>query len=104
MRTLAIRSRRRRPRDPGAAMTHRIQLHASGRDLYRVSGAVDLHDTGTPILDAAKMLIESGASPSDTLHVVSADATFSDMPLGSILRPRRAPPKFDRALEVWTSR
>lgn len=71
--------------------THRITIHPSGRDLYRVSGTVDLYDTGTPIPDAARSLIAAGASPSDMLTVASQDATFSPMPLGKLAAERPKP-------------
>jgi hypothetical protein len=74
---------------------HRIQLHPAGRDLYRVSGAVDLYDTGTPIPDAARALIAAGASPSDTLQASGADCTFSPMTLGRLTMPRKPPRKSD---------
>ena len=76
-------------------MQHRIQLHASGRDLYRVSGAVDLYDTGAPIPDAARALIAAGASPSDTLQALGADCLFSPMALHRLTAPRRKPLRSD---------
>ena len=86
-------------------MQHRIQIHPSNRPgRHNVTGACRVDYTATPISDAARAILAAGASPSDMLHVAGGDVTILPMSLGSILRPRRAPPKFDRALEVWTSR
>ena len=70
-------------------MNHQIRiLPAAQPGRFDVSGAVDLHDTGAPILDAAQALIAAGASPSDTLQASGADVTFSPMPLGKLAAPR----------------
>ena len=74
---------------------HTIRIQASGRDLYRVSGAVDLYETGTPISDAAKSILAAGASPSDLLSVTGTDFVFSPMPLAKLAAPHKAPRKSD---------
>ena len=72
---------------------------SSGGDKYRVTGAVDIYDTGAPILDAAQALIAAGASPSDTLQASGADCTFSPMTIGKLAAPRKPPRQSDvRAL------
>jgi hypothetical protein len=81
-------------------VNHTIRIHASGRDLYRTSGAVTLEDTGAPIPDAARALISAGASPSDTMSIASQDATFSPMPLGKLAATHKAPRKSDLAAQA----
>jgi hypothetical protein len=78
-------------------LNHRIQISASGPERYRVSGAVDLFGTGTPIPDAARALIAAGAEPSDTLSIASQDATFAPMPLARFAVHYKPPRKSDLA-------
>jgi hypothetical protein len=56
---------------------------------YSVAGAVQIADSASPIIDAAKAILAAGMAPSDELRIVSADATFSDMPLGKLAAPRQ---------------
>ena len=73
-------------------MQHRITIRPSGGE-YRVSGAVIVEATGTPMPDAARALIAAGASPSDELSVASQDATFVPMALGKLAAIMRRNPK-----------
>jgi hypothetical protein len=77
-------------------LIHNILLHANGRDRYSVSGAVTIEDAGRPITDAARLLLESGAAPSDVLHVSCADFNVVDMPLSRIAADRPKPPTLHR--------
>jgi hypothetical protein len=59
-----------------------------GRYSAEHKGRIIVIDSASPIIDAARTILAAGANDHDTLHVVSADATFSDMPLGKIVAPR----------------
>jgi hypothetical protein len=67
---------------------HLIRISPAERGRYGVTGDISIADTGAPILDAARALIESGASPSDELHVAAGDVTILPMTLASLLKPR----------------
>jgi hypothetical protein len=73
-------------------MIHNIRLDANGRDRYSVSGAVAIEDAGRPITEAARLLLESGASPEDLLHVSCNDFNVLDTPLARIVAERPKPP------------
>jgi hypothetical protein len=73
-------------------MIHNIRLDANERDRYSVSGAVTIEDAGRPITEAARLLLESGASPEDVLHVSCVDFNVVDMPLARLTAPRRPTP------------
>jgi hypothetical protein len=69
---------------------HTIRLDASARG-YPVSGAVTIEDAGRPITEAARLLLESGASPEDVLAVKCQDFNVVDMPLSRLTAPRPKP-------------
>jgi hypothetical protein len=75
---------------------HNIRLDGNERDRYSVSGAVTIEDAGRPITEAARLLLESGATPSDELHVSCSDFNVIDMPLSRIAAERPKPPTLHR--------
>jgi hypothetical protein len=83
-------------------LQHHIRSNQIAAGKYAVTGAVSILSTPTPVRDAALALRAAGHPDSDLIAVNCGDITIVPMSLGSILRPRPAPPKFDRAHEVWT--
>ena len=83
-------------------MQHTIRIHPSGGDKYRVTGAVDLYATGTPIQDAARALIAAGASPLDLMSVTGAEFLFSPTALVKLATPRK-PPRRSDIERMWLS-
>jgi hypothetical protein len=81
---------------------HTIRIHPSGGDKYRVTGAVDLYATGTPIQDAARALIAAGASPLDLMSVTGAEFLFSPTALVKLATPRK-PPRRSDIERMWLS-
>ena len=78
-------------------MKHTIRiLQADEPGRFAVTGAVEIEDTNSPVRDAAKAIISSGASPSDVLNV-TGDATFVPMPLWKLTGDYRPPRKSDMA-------
>ena len=85
-------------------MQHHIRINQIAAGRYAISGATAITSSASPIPDAALALRDAGHPDSDLLAVNCGDITILPMSLGSILRPRPAAPKFDRAHEVWNSR
>jgi hypothetical protein len=69
---------------------HTIRLIPASAGHYSAdyNGSTIVADSAKPIIDSALALKANGANDRDMLRVVSADVTFSEMPLGKLATPR----------------
>ena len=84
--------------------THTIRTNMISSGRYAVTGAVSILSTPTPVRDAALALREAGHPKSDLIAVASGEVTIVPVSIGSILRPRPAPPKFNPSTQTWVER
>jgi hypothetical protein len=84
---------------------HTIRLIPASAGKYNVdhNGSTIVAESDAPVIAAARSLKASGADERDTIAVTGGDCTFVPQTIAAILKPRPAPWKFDRVLEVWTS-
>ena len=85
--------------------THTIRTNQIAAGRYCVVGAgVSILSTSTPVRDAALALREAGHPESDLIAVNCGEITILPVSIGSILRPRPAPPKFNPSTQAWVER
>jgi hypothetical protein len=82
--------------------THTIRLSPASPGKYTavLAGRVIVTDSASAIVDAAKLIIASGADERDTLHVdCGADVTVAPMPLHRLVATRR--PVLRSEIDRW---
>ncbi len=85
--------------------THTIRTNQIAAGKYCLGGSgLSILSTSTPVRDAALALREAGHPESDLIAVASGEVTIVPVSIGSILRPRPAPPKFNPSTQAWVER
>ena len=81
------------------SMHHTIRITPASPGKYSadLAGQTIVADSAAPIVDAAKAILASGADDHDTLHVISADATFSAVTLAKLATDHKPPRHSDVA-------
>ena len=84
--------------------THTIRINQVAAGKYCVAGSgVSILSTSTPVRDAALALREAGHPDLDFIAVNCGEITILPVSIGSILRPHRAPPKFNPSTQRGSS-